>query len=246
MSDEAIRLLAGDCTIRFDGGANPVREERGTVVVMAKPDGTVLVHDREGYRPVAWLTRSDAVSWDPGGEAPALSAVEGDRRLEVRCHAEAGRASYPATSAGEPVGTCPNCGGILVQVPGAVTCLGCEDRHGIPRDATLLESTCEACGLPRLAVDRGETFEVCIDRGCESLDDAVRARYDRAWSCPDCDGDLRIIRRGGLLAGCDNYPDCDRAFAVPVGTLDGDCPACGLPRFDTPGGRHCLDAACEG
>ena len=245
MTDEAMRVLAGDCTIRFDGGTEPAREERGHVVVLAKPDGTVLVHDRDGYRPVAWLTRADAVAWDRTGTAPALSAVEGGRRLEVTCHAEHGRGSYPASAAGEAVGSCPDCGGVLVRVPGAVACLGCDEEHGVPRDATILDDPCEACGLPRLSVARGEPFEVCVDRTCESLDDAIRARFDRAWTCPDCGGDLRIIRRGGLLAGCDNYPDCECAYAVPAGTLDGDCASCGLPTFETPGGYRCLDAACE-
>ena len=246
MSDESIRVLAGDCTIRFDAGADSAREERGHVVVVEKPDGTVLVHDRDGYRPVAWLTRADAVAWDRTGAAPALSAVEGERRLEVTCHVEHGRGSYPASPAGAPVGVCPACGSMLVSVPGAVTCLGCGEEHGVPRDATILDDACEACGLPRMAVERGEPFEVCVDRTCESLDDAIRARFDRAWTCPDCGGDLRIIRRGGLLAGCDNYPDCEVAYALPSGTLDGDCPDCGLPQFGTPGGSRCLDAACGG
>lgn len=241
-----MRVLAGDCTIRFDGGTDPAREERGHVVVLEKPDGTVLVHDRDGYRPVAWLTRADAVAWDRTGASPALSAVEDGRRLEVTCHAEHGRGSYPASPAGQPVGTCPDCGAVLARVPGALVCLGCGAEHGVPRDATVLDDACAACGLPRMSVDRGETFEVCVDRSCESLDDAIRARFDRAWTCPDCGGDLRIIRRGGLLAGCDNYPDCETAYAVPSGTLDGDCEACGLPTFETPGGRRCLDAACEG
>ena len=246
MTEDAIRVLAGDCTIRFGDGGDGAREERGHVVVVEKPDGTVLVHDRDGYRPVAWLTRADAVAWDRTGTAPAVSAVEGGRRLEVTCHAEYGRGSYPASAAGESVGGCPDCGGVLVRVPGAVTCLDCDVHHGVPRDAAVMEDACEACGLPRMSVSRGERFEVCVDRACESLDDAIRARFDRAWTCPDCGGDLRIIRRGGLLAGCDEYPDCETAYAIPAGTLDGDCPACGLPRFGTPGGRRCLDATCEG
>lgn len=246
MDDDAFRVLAGECTVRFGdaAGADEAHTERGRLLVVEKPDGTVLVHDSDGYRPAAWLTRADAVTWDRSGTAPALTAVEGDRRLAVTCHEEFGRGRYPASRAGRTVGPCPGCGSVLVHVPGAVTCLGCDERHGVPRDAVLLGETCRACGLPTMRVERGEAFEVCVDRSCESLDDAVRAAFDRAWSCPDCGSDLRVIRRGGLLAGCDAYPDCEVAFAIPSGTVDGDCDACGLPTFETPGGRRCLDAAC--
>lgn len=246
MPHDEIRALAGECTISFEDGRDPSQEERGQVLVIEKPDGTVLVHDRTGYRPVAWLTRAGSVVWDRAGDAPALTAMDGDRRLQVTCHEEAGRGQFPITDAGAAVGTCPDCGAALVRVPGAVTCLGCGDRFGIPRDAEVLPDPCSSCGLPTMATARGETFEVCIDRGCESLDDAVKAAFDRAWTCPECGGDLRIIRRGGLLAGCEGYPDCEAAFAIPAGTLAGDCPDCGLPTFETAGGRRCLDAGCAG
>jgi DNA topoisomerase-1 len=268
MEDESFRVLAGECTVSFVTESAPEeaeeteetattgetgksqggdrRAERGAVLVVEKPDGTVLVHDRDGYRPVAWLTRADAVAWDRTGPAPALSAVQGDRRLEVTCHDEFGRGCYPASRSGDPVGICPACGSVLVHVAGAVTCLGCGVHHGVPRDATILADGCPACGLPRMAVERGDAFEVCVDRTCESLDDAIRARFDRTWSCPDCGDDLRIIRRGGLLAGCDGYPDCERAYALPAGVVDGDCETCRLPVFETTAGRRCLDAACEG
>jgi DNA topoisomerase-1 len=65
------------------------------------------------------------------------------------------------------------------------------------------------------------------------------------WSCPECAGDLRILRRRRLIAGCEQYPDCEVAFAIPNGTVDGSC-VCGLPVFVTPNGRRCLDAACAG
>jgi len=67
---DSIATLAGDCTVRFEGRED--HEERGAVLLIEKPDGTVLVHDREGYRPVAWLTRADAVSWSPDGPTAGL------------------------------------------------------------------------------------------------------------------------------------------------------------------------------
>jgi len=50
---------------------------------------------------------------------------------------------------------------------------------------------------------------------------------------------------GGLLAGCENYPECDTGYAMPSGLVVGVC-ACGLPIFETSGGRRCLDSGCEG
>lgn len=249
MSTETYRVLVGDCSVTFADDSETAgdgrRSERGQLLVVEKPDGTVLVHDRDGYRPVAWLTRAEAVAWERTGAAPTLSAVEGDRRLEVVCHGAAADGRYPASAAGTPVGQCPDCGSSLLRTTDAVTCLDCDARYGIPRDADVADGTCEACALPLMVVERGASFEVCVDRHCESLDDAVRARFDRAWSCPSCERDLRVVRRGGLLAGCDGYPDCDVAFALPAGTVDDECGDCGLPVFETPSGPRCLDATCS-
>jgi DNA topoisomerase-1 len=150
---------------------------------------------------------------------------------------------YPASTAGAPVGDCPDCDAALVHRGGDVRCLGCDASFGLPAGAQLTDRTC-TCGLPLMTVDRGETFELCIDRGCDSLDDAVRERFDGTWGCPECGAPLRVLRRGGLIAGCERYPDCETGFAIPAGTLDGDC-ACGLPAFETASGRRCLDATCS-
>ena len=58
----SIRTLAGDCTVRFDGRRD--RTVRGRVLVVVKPDDTVLVHDIDGYQPVAWLTRPAELTLD--------------------------------------------------------------------------------------------------------------------------------------------------------------------------------------
>lgn len=232
-----VQVIAGDSTVEFADGADD-RVERGQVVTVVKPDKTVLVHDADGYRPAAWLTRADAVAVER--DPPTVEAIDGDRRLRVEVHETHGRAAYPASPAGEPVGAC-RCGGPLVRA-GDVTCLDCGDHYGVPRDGEILAERCE-CGLPRFRIDRGATVEVCIDRTCESLDEAVRERFDRAWDCPACGADLLILRRGGLIAGCERYPDCETGFVVPGGLVVDDC-ACGLPVFATDGGRRCLDAAC--
>ncbi len=241
MPDDAIRVLAGDCTVTYQGDQQR-REERGEVVVLVKPDNTVLVHDVDGYQPVSWLTRADSVSFSREGGA-VLRAAAGDQHLEVVAHAEYGYAHYPATAAGVPVGDCPDCTGVLVRAGGEVTCTGCRVRYGLPSGAKVTERTCD-CGLPTMRVERGAPFEVCIDRECESLDAAVRERFDREWDCPACGGDLRVLRRGGLLAGCERYPDCETGFAIPDGTVVEEC-GCGLPRFDVGGAVRCLDTGCE-
>ena len=238
---DRIRVLAGDCTVRYESDAE-VREHRGNVVSVVKPDNTVLVHDVGGYRPVAWLTRADAVTCSRG--APATVLAQGDGRLlQVTAHDEHGFERYPASPAGEAVGSCPHCDGTLVRADGAVRCLGCEEAHKLPADALVLEETCE-CGLPRMRVERGESFEPCVDRACEPLAVAVRERFDRTWNCPDCGGALRILERAGLIAGCERYPDCDTGFSIPAGVVDDHCD-CGLPIFETPTGRRCLDATCQ-
>jgi DNA topoisomerase-1 len=197
--------IAGDCNVYFDGRRET--RQRGHVLVVVKPDDTVLVHDADGYQPVAWLTR------------PADDVSE----------------------AGTPVGNC-RCGGQLIRSGGDVLCLDCAGRHSLPSGATTLDSTCD-CGLPLFRVERGTEFELCLDYECGSLLDAVSERFDRAWDCPNCDGDLRVLRRGGLIAGCENYPDCDTGFSIPDGTISEPCD-CGLPRFETASGERCLDSGC--
>ncbi|MFB6128587.1 MAG: DUF91 domain-containing protein [Halorhabdus sp.] len=236
---DGIHVVAGECTTTFDGSRVREHEQRGQVLVVVKPDNTVLVHDAEGYQPVAWITRAETVTID----GTHLAATDGDQRLTVEIHDETASGRYPASAAGSPVGECPDCGAALVRVTDAVACTGCDGRYGLPGDAEVLDECCE-CGLPKMRVERGRAFEVCIDRECESMDAAVADVFDREWDCPNCDGDLRVLRRGGLLAGCENYPECDTGFAFPAGVVVGECP-CGLPLFETAGGKRCLDATCE-
>jgi DNA topoisomerase-1 len=215
------------------------------VVVVVKPDRTVLVHDADGYQPVSWLTRPDTLTVETDASGFSLVARTDEQTLRVVSHESTGRAEYPVSEAGVPVGAHPTTGDPLVRVGGAVVGLDSEVRYGLPAGATVVDDTCDDCGLPRIRAECGATFEVCLDRTCESLDDAVRDRFDRAWTCPDCGSPLRIIRRGGrLLAGCDAYPDCESAFAIPAGVVADECP-CGLPVFETARGRRCLDGTCE-
>jgi len=244
------------------------RTRRGRVVVVTKPDGTVLVHDESGYQPVAWLTRADAVTWAPGrdptgGTDPsdgsggpdrdridgpdfALAARKDEDAIRVAVHEETGVARYPASSAGVPVGNCPACEGRLVRDGNTVTCTGCGDEFPLPEGTTVRDDRC-ACGYPTIRVERGTAFELCLDRDCEdspTLDEAVREAFDGAWDCPACGTPMTVVRRRGLLVGCERYPDCETGFRIPAGTVAGTC-GCGLPAFETPRGRRCLDSTCS-
>ncbi|GAB3413231.1 endonuclease NucS [Haloparvum alkalitolerans] len=238
-----LRVLAGDCTVTFSGDRQ--RTQRGRVVVLIKPDDTTLVHDADGYQPVEWLTRPDSVTVEGDGDAFTVTARDGGSTLRVVAEEATAARALPVTEAGTPVGTCPDCGGPLVRTGGDVVCGGCAERWGLPAGATVTEGTCEDCGLPRIRVERGEVFRLCLDPGCESLADAVTERFDRVWDCPDCGADLRVrTAPGRVYLGCEEYPDCETTFSVPSGTVVDDCP-CGLPVFETPTGRRCLDGTCD-
>lgn len=231
-------MFAGDCTVTFENGRTT--EQRGEVVVLVKPDNTVLVHDDSGYQPAAWLTRPDTVQFERDVDGFALTATKSNERLRVVSHADFGHARYPVSPAGPRVGECPDCGGAFVRDGGRVVCVDCRAEYPMPRDAALTEDRCDECGLPTFRVDRGATFELCLDRNCESLDDAVRERFDGAWDCR-CGGSFAIERRRALDAVCDS---CDAVYRIPTGVVDGTCD-CGLPAFETPTGRRCLDATCD-
>jgi DNA topoisomerase-1 len=232
----ATRVLAGDCTVSYENGERI--EKRGAVVTLVKPDDSVLVHDANGYQPAAWLTRADLVRFQYDETGFRLVAGKGEETLRVVSETVYGRAHFPASPAGERVGECPDCEGALVRDGGEVICVNCRARYGLPRDATVLEETC-SCGLPRIETERGAAFEVCLDRECESLDEAVRERFGGHWYCPDCELPLEIERSRGLRASC----DCGRSHVVPTGVVVGECD-CGLPVFDTAGGLRCLNPEC--
>ena len=237
------RILAGDCTVRFEGTRD--RIQRGHVVVLVKPDRTVLVHDADGYQPVAWLTRPDDVTIEHDGAAFSLRAHADSQELLVTSNNASGFESFEISEAGVPVGTCPDCAGPLVRVRGEIACLDCEETYGLPAGATVLDSECDECGLPQMRVDRGDAFELCVDYACESLSAAVRERFDEEWSCPDCGSPLRVRSPDGrIFLGCDDYPGCETSFSFPSGVVVDDC-NCGLPRFRTASGERCIDGSCS-
>ena len=233
---ECTHVIAGRCTTVFEGTRDST--QHGDVVVVVKPDRTVLVHDASGYQPVAWLTRPESATV----AEETVTARDGDQFLEVTIHTAHARGQYPASPAGTPVGDCPDCGATLVRSHGSVSCPDCGE-YPLPAKAEVLERTCSDCGLPLLEVERGEAFEVCLDHTCDPLLERVRETYDREWDCPDCGGDLRVLQAGGLVLGCESYPDCETGYSVPNGLHAGSCD-CGLPVFETANGRRCLDSEC--
>ena len=236
---DAIRVFAGDCTMTYEDGDGS-QTQRGRVVVAVKPDGTVLVHDADGYRPAAWLTRADTVAVSRDDDAFRIVAGGGDARLTVESHETFGRVRFPVSAAGPPVGDCPDCNAPLVRDGDAISCTGCRSRYPIPRDAAVTGGACDDCGLPTMRVERGAALTVCVDRDCDPLADAVAERFGGAWPCPNCGRGLTIRRERGLRAVC---PDCERRIRIPVGIADGECD-CGLPLFETSEGRRCPNPDC--
>jgi len=231
----SIRVFAGRCTVTENDAV-----QEGEVVAVVKPDNTVLVHDATGYQPTAWLTRADAVQVERDDGGFRLRARKRDETLSLEGES-VGHAEFTASPAGPRIGTCPVCDAALVRERGAITCVGCGDTYPLPRDATVTDDTCETCGLPTLSVERGDHFEVCLDRDCESIDDVVRDRFAGAWDCPTCESPLAIERNRGLRASC---ATCDRSHVIPSGLVSDPCD-CGLPTFETRDGMRCLDPECE-
>ena len=237
------RILTGDCTVEFEGTRD--RTQRGHVVTRVKPARTVVAHDASGSHPVAWRTGPDEFTVEPGREGFSLTAAADGQLRSVRSNTVETSESVPVSEAGVPVGDCPLCTGQLVRTRGAVRCLDCAEQYGLPSGATVLDSTCPDCGLPQMRVERGESFDLCVDYACESLSDVVRERFDEAYDCPDCGAPLRVRSPDGrLFFGCEAYPDCETSFSFPAGVVTGAC-ECGLPRFRTASGVRCLDGTCE-
>jgi DNA topoisomerase-1 len=236
--EDAIRVIAGRCTVWHE--ADEQSESEGEVVVLVKPDNTVLVHDVSGYRPAEWLTRADSVQLSLSAGSFELRARADGETLEVTGEDPA-LSEFPATAAGPSVGTCPECGGSMVRAAGEVSCLGCGATYPLPRNATVTDSTCETCGLPTISLTRGTDLEVCLDRECEPIDAAVRTAFAGEWTCRTCGTDLDIDRARTLGAQC---PACETHYPIPDGTVAGTC-ECGLPWFETDHGGRCLDPECS-
>ncbi|MFC6961207.1 endonuclease NucS domain-containing protein [Halocatena marina] len=247
-----IRVFAGECTAEFEGTRD--RTSRGIIVALVKPDNTVLVHDSNGYSPVAWLTRPASLTIDHS-DGTTIEARDGEQQLQIRFHEMYEKSTYPGSVAGVPVGTCSATGEALVRCRGSVVNVETGREYDISSGAVVLDEHCRDCGLPLIRVERGSRFEVCLDRACESIDSAVISAFDRTWSCPECGDALRIRQSGDLIVRCDSQSNgvsidgqhCETEFEFPNGVVVGTC-TCGLPVFETEDGRSvspCAEQSCD-
>lgn len=104
--------LSGRCTVSYEGRASS-ETGSGTRHLILKPDGTLLVHDRDGHRPVNWLPPGGDLECrvaggdDPDGAEDGELVVEGvrdgpDERVVVRFTAIHQAASLPVEPAPAP------------------------------------------------------------------------------------------------------------------------------------------------
>ena len=131
---DVLRVLAGDCRVRADGVPRC-----GEMVVLSKPDNTVLVHDVDGYQPVAWLTRADSVSYtgDDGAASPSpLSPVIDP--CWSNCGPRTASVDIPARGLASPSATVSTARP-LVRARGRVSCPGCGSEYGLPDGASVLD-----------------------------------------------------------------------------------------------------------
>jgi len=98
-----------------------------------------------------------------------------------------------------------------------------------------------------------------MERHKKEIGDDIRsalAEQHNLGKCPDCGGDLRVIRtkKGSEFIGCMNYPTCERTFRKPSGALVQPtqqlCEKCKLPmikviRRGSPMKVVCIDPECE-
>lgn len=165
---DRMRVYAGECTTEYEGTVD--RTARGHAVALIKPDDTVLVHDRDGYAPVAWLTHPASLDIDHG-DGPRITAVDGDQRLTVRFHETQGSAVYPVSVAGVPIGSTAGDAGEFVRSRDTVVDLTTGRRYPLPPHSTVIDARCNACGLPSIRVERTENDRSrCLDPTCEHAD----------------------------------------------------------------------------
>ncbi|MFH1823513.1 MAG: DNA topoisomerase I [archaeon] len=88
----------------------------------------------------------------------------------------------------------------------------------------------------------------------ESTQQEERKKANKLIKCPNCDGDLIMIRskRGKRFAGCSNYPECKTTFPLPamgmIKVTDEIC-TCNLPKLmlikkGRPPWKFCMNPKC--
>lgn len=142
------------------------------------------------------------------------------------------------------VGQCKRCGSSLRRVDNVITC-DCGAIYKLPAGADLADKKC-SCGLPKFKL-KLLGVDVCVDRQCENMDDIIAAAFaTHKFTCPHCGSPLIVVRRRGLVVGCERYYDgCKTAFLLPSNaSITGRC-TCGLPRLQLKTKARCLDTTCR-
>jgi DNA topoisomerase-1 len=88
---------------------------------------------------------------------------------------------------------------------------------------------------------------VCVDRQCERIEDVIARHFATSnFVCPRCHSPLSVVRRKGIIVGCNDYYDgCKTAFLLPMNaTIVGRC-KCGLPKLQLKTKMRCLDTKCR-
>jgi len=142
------------------------------------------------------------------------------------------------------IGRCKCCGGSLRRIENVITC-DCGVVYKLPNGVELAQNPC-SCGLPKFKL-KLFGVDVCVDRQCENMDEVIGRQFAASdFTCPKCGGPLIVVRRKGLIAGCERYYEgCKTAFLLPPNaTIIGRC-ACGLPRLQLKIKARCLDTKCR-
>lgn len=77
LEDGAVVTVSGRCTVSYRGRASS-EAPAGTRHVVLKPDGTVLVHDPDGHRPVNWQPPGSDVECRVADDGPVDDDLDGD------------------------------------------------------------------------------------------------------------------------------------------------------------------------
>jgi DNA topoisomerase-1 len=246
----SIRVFAGECTTEFAGGRE--RTRRGRVVVLIKPDRTVLVHDAAGYQPVAWLTRADSLSVETvplaSGETPPAGETAGGERGDHR-DADSdgiGTVETTPTAGNQDTAPTPPAGGFgLVARRGDETLRivshGPAAHHQFPATAAGVPvGACPDCG-GTLVRDGGLNCLGCA--GEYSLPAGATVLEEQ---CSDCGLPTVRVERGAVVECCVD-PACEPLSDRVAERVDRtyDCPDCGSDlRVSRTRGRIRLE--CDG
>lgn len=124
---------------------------------------------------------------------------------------------YEAYQASNIVGDC-SCGGKLVKRSGRygsfVGCTNypdCKVTYSLPRNAHVLKTVCEKCGLPMIVAGKGKNRqEMCLDPDCGKEKNTKVHDPKVVGECPKCGKDLlKRSGRFGDFVGCSGFPKCN-------------------------------------